>query len=132
MVKDNTNNNQVKVGAATFTVPEGFQVGSLNKHNDTNITNGYDTVFIKDCGNDNITKYTKEYAKYLKSKDNTTKVKTKNFTVGDTVVYKVHAANQTSNLHYWFEYNGEIYSIYSWSASDNTDKIVTDLIKSIK
>ena len=128
IVKD----KHVKVGAATFTLPEGYHVGTLNKNNDTNITNGYDAIFLRDCGNDNITKYIKNFVKLKKSKENTTKVKVKNFTVDDTIVYKVYSANNTSNVHYWFEHNGEVYTIYSWSASRSTDKIVTDLIKSVK
>ena len=126
------NDNQVKVGAATFTLPDGFHKGTPLKNGDTNITNGYDDFFIKDCGKDNITKYPKKYVKSIEKKDNTTKVKIKNFTVNDTVVYKASIVNKTSNVHYWFDYNGEVYLIYSWSANKNFEKIVTDLISSVK
>ena len=123
--------NQVKVGAATFTMPEGFHLGT-DYRNDTNITNGYDTVLIRDCGSDNISKYIKQYTKYKKSKDNTTKIKIKNFTVDDTVVYKGYPVNHTSELHYWFEHDGEVYLIYNWKFGNNFEKIATDLIRSVK
>ena len=123
--------NQVKVGAATFTMPEGFHVGT-DYNNETNITNGYDTVLLEDCGNDNISKYIKQYIKFKKSKDNTTKVKTQNFTVDDTVVYKVYPVNHTSTVHYWFKHDGEVYHMHNPNVGENFEKIVIDLIRSVK
>ena len=60
----NDSKNQIKVGATSFTLPEGFYQGSMNDANDYNITNGYDTLFLKECGNKNISKYINEYKNY--------------------------------------------------------------------
>ena len=123
--------NNVEVGSAIFSLPDGFNVGPNHK-NDTNITNGYDTVLVRDCGSDNVSKYIKKYIINEKYKDNTTKIKLKNFTVDNTVVYKAYPVNHTSDVRYWFEHNGEVYLFYHWNASDNFENIVTDLIKSVK
>lgn len=121
--------NQVKVGNATFTLPEGFHEGTITEEGYTNITNGYDTYIIRDNGADNTTKYVKQYVKN-KQKDNIT-VHVKNFTVNDTVVYKASLTNHTNVAHYWFDYNGEVYSITTANANKNTNKFVTDVISSV-
>ena len=121
--------NQVKVGAATFTLPEGFHVGTIYK-NYTNITNGYDRVYIKDCGSDNISKYIEKHVDY--KSENNTKVKIKNLTVNDTVIYKCYPVNHTSDVCYWFEHDGDVYLLRNWKASNNFEKIVTDLVINVK
>ena len=125
----NNSENQIKIGNATFILPDGFHEGTPNKAGDINITNGYDTLFLKECGKDNITKYTKQYVKN-KQKNNIS-VHMKKFTVDDAVIYKSSITNKSNSVSYWFNYNNEVYSIYCWSANKNTDKIVTDIITSL-
>ena len=113
----NNSENQIKIGNATFILPDGFHEGTPNKAGDINITNGYDT------------KYTKQYVKN-KQKNNIS-VHMKKFTVDDAVIYKSSITNKSNSVSYWFNYNNEVYSIYCWSANKNTDKIVTDIITSL-
>lgn len=122
------NNSQVSVGNAKFKLPSGFHEGTLNSAGDVNITNGYDTVFIKEHNESNITKCLKDYKKY--KRDNNRTVKISNFTVNNTLVYKTTVKNE-STIHYWFEHNGKVYSIYSWSKNNNFNDIATDLINSV-
>lgn len=123
----NNSKNQVKVGATTFSIPNGFYEGSLNSDGDVNITNGYDTFFLKECGKGNMTKYIKDYKNY---KNNTTKnMSITNFTVDNTLVYKSTMLNESYIIHYWFKHDGIVYSMYTWSGNKKSDTIVSDLIK---
>lgn len=123
--------NHVAVGDATFILPEGFYKGTPNNSGDINITNGYDTLFLKVYNDSNMTKHAKEYSTNKHKQNNNSVVKFKNFTVGDVLVCKATVVNESSTVHYWFDYHGKTYSIYTWSASNKIDNIVTDLIKSI-
>ncbi|WP_406532112.1 hypothetical protein [Methanobrevibacter sp.] len=123
-------NTQAKVGSSTFDLPNGFHTVDSDKSDLVNITNGYDTLLLKECGTDNITKYVKTYVKNLKEDNKTVKVK--NFTVDDIMVYKSVVVNDTDNLHYWFNHDGKVYVCYTHNGNDKTDSIVKDLIKSSK
>ena len=124
--------NQIKVGNTIFGLPEGFHQGTNNTENDINITNGYDTLFFKECGDDNITKYINKYKKYIHDKNNnTTVVKINNFTVDNILIYKSTIVNDSSTIHYWFEYNNKTYSIYTWSGNNNYNNIVKDIVKTL-
>ena len=120
--------NQINVGNDTFILPDGFHEGTP-KNEYTNITNGYDTIFLKECGADNITKYTKQYIK--NKQNNNTSVHMKKFTVNDTLAYKASLDNNPNAVRYWFNYNDKVYTIYSLNANNNTDKIVKDIIRCI-
>ena len=119
--------NQVKVGQATFNLPEGFKETASNKSGYNNITNGYDTFLIKECGNDNITKYVKTYKKQAERTNKTVHVK--DFNINDTVVYKA-TSDQSKSVHYWFTVNGTVYTCYSWSNDKNMENILNNLISS--
>lgn len=121
--------SQVKVGDATFKMPSGFHEGASNSAGDVNITNGYDTVFIKEHNTNNITQVIKEYKKY-KHKENRT-VKITNSTINNIPVYKSDVKNESYTIHYWFVYNDKVYSIYTWGGDSNFDSIATDLINSL-
>ena len=118
--------NQVKVGQATFNLPEGFKETASNKSGFNNITNGYDTFLIKECGNDNVTKYIKTYKKQAERANKTIHVK--DFNVNDTTVYKA-TSNGTQATHYWFTINGTVYTCYSWSDDNNMENILKNLIE---
>ena len=127
----NNAENQIKVGNTLFNLPEGFHQGTANKANDINVTNGYDTLFFKECGDSNITKYIKEYKNYKHEENNTTIDNINNFTVKNIVVYKSTVVNESSSIHYWFDYNNKTYSIYTWSANGNCDSIVKDIVNNL-
>lgn len=125
----NDSDTQVKVGSATFNLPNGFHSVASDKDDVVNITNGYDTLLLKECGEKNITKYTKSYVK--NAKDKNLSVQMKNFTADNVVVYKSKLVNNTKNIHYWFEHDGNVYTCYTYDGNDNTDNVVVDLIKSL-
>ena len=89
------------------------------------MTNGYDRFLIKECGNDNATKYAKQYKKQAEQSNKT--INSKKFNVNEIVVHKV-TVNETKGKHYWFNINGTTYTC--WGSGNNMDKIVTDLIQS--
>ena len=120
-------NNQVKVGQATFNLPEGFKETASNKTGYNNITNGYDTFLMKECGSDNITKYVKAYKKHAEKYNKTVNIK--HYTVNDTVVYK-STSNQSKSIHYWFTINGTVYTCYSRSNDENMENILSNIISS--
>lgn len=122
--------NQVQIGSNTFKLPQGFKVVDSSKSDVVNITNGYDTIYLKECGDNDITKYVNKYVKDIK--DNNKTAKTKNFTVDNVIVYKSTVVNNTHTIHYWFEHNGKVYTCYTYDANKNTEDIVTDLIKNSK
>lgn len=124
------NSSQVRVGDALFELPTGFHEGTPNSAGDVNITNGYDTVFIKEYNQSNITKCINSYKNYKKTTNNS--VKLSNSSIGDTEVYKSTLANQSNAIHYWFVYKDKVYSIYSGKDSSNIEDIAPDLIKSLK
>ena len=123
-----SNSSQITVGDATFEIPSGFHEGTLNSAGDVNITNGYDSVFIKVHNHSNITKAIKDYKKYKKENNQSVKVSTLN--IDNIEVYKSTVTNESHTVHYWFVYKDKVYSIYTWG-SENIDDIATDLIKSL-
>ena len=123
-------NTQLKVGSSTFNLPDGFYEVNSSMPDVVNISNGYDTFLLKECGNDDATKYAKKYVKDVK--DNNQSAIIKNFTVDDVVVYKSSIVNNTHNFHYWFNHNGKAYTIGTYQGSNNMDNIVKDLIKKSK
>ena len=127
----NDSKNQIKVGATSFTLPEGFYQGSMNDANDYNITNGYDTLFLKECGNKNISKYINEYKNYKNRGTDNKSVILNNFTVNKIVVFKSTIVNESSNFHYWFNYNNKTYSIYTLNGNSNSDNIVKNILNSL-
>lgn len=120
--------NKIEVGNATFTLMEGFHKGT-DYMGDVNITNGYDTLFLKELKSNNITKNMEDY-KILKEKENKT-VNFSKFKVNNIEVYKSSSKTEITTFHYWFEYKNKGYTIYTWSGNSNTDKIVSDLIKTL-
>ena len=55
-----------------------------------------------------------------------------NLTVGQHTVQKSVMDNNTEIVHYWFDFNGKVYEIYTRSANSNTDDVITELINSAK
>ena len=123
------NNSQVSVGDAVFKLPSGFHKGQSNSAGDINITNDYDSAFIKEYETDNITKVIKDYKNYKNDENHTVKIS--NSTINNITVYKSSVTNETYTIHYWFVYKNKVYSIYTWGGGKNFDSIATDLIKSL-
>ena len=117
--------NQVQIGNTIFSMPSGYSIRQSNE-TEANITNGFNTIIISKCNNNTIQKQIDDY-KTLKEKDNNT-IYVTNITINNLIVYKATVTNNTSYIHYWFKYNDETYTVYSWNANKNMDEIVSELI----
>lgn len=122
-------NNTFTVGPAKFTLPEGYNVAET-KNTSTKISNKFNSVSVVWYNDKNISKYVDKYVK-MKEKDNH-KVNITNLTINNHLVYKSELGNDSSNVHYWFKYGNNTYSIYSPDANKNIDKLANQLIKSMK
>lgn len=123
------NDNQIKVGEATFTVPDGYNVTNSSKDR-VKLSNGVNSIGIVYYNSSKTNKYVDNYVS-LKEEDGY-KINVSNFTSGNTVVYKSEVSNDTGVVHYWFKYGEKTYSIYSGDANKHMDKQVSQLIKSVK
>ena len=121
------NEKTVKVGDTTFSIPSGYNVGTSNNLGDTNITNGENSIFIKEHSTTDLHGYLTEYEKYVKSLNDTVKVTCS--TVDNVNVYKVEKNNDSQVIHYFFVKNGRTYEIYVWDNNPNLDNLVPELIK---
>ena len=117
--------DQIQIGNTIFSMPEGYSIKQSNE-TEANITNGFNTFFISKCNNNNIKKLIDDY-KTLKEEDNCT-IHESNITINNLIVYKATVTNDTSYVHYWFNYNNETYTIYTWDANKNMDEVISDLI----
>lgn len=118
---------KVKVGDATFKMPDGYHLGNSDK-NMANLTNGTKNIYIKKYDDKNVKKHIDSYIN--QSKQNNKTVKISNFTVGKTLVYKSNL-NNSSTVHYWFVKNNKTYTIYSGDKNPEIDSITIKLIESV-
>lgn len=125
----NSFNNDVTVGNTTFSLPNGFQNAGFTDSGNVNISNGYESIYIHEFDDNNITKHVNEYVNDRIENNFTSNLT--NFTVGNKVVYKTVIINQTHSMHYWFINDNKTYSIYTWDGIPKMDQIVSDLILSI-
>lgn len=119
--------NEVKVGNATFQVPDGYEIGKIGEDGVTNLTNGTNEIYIKEYNGKNIQKHVNAYVDKLEKNNKTVMIS--NFTVGKTIVYKSNL-NTPTNVHYWFVKNNNTYTIYSWDKNPEIDSITIKLIES--
>ena len=78
----------------------------------------------------NVKKHVNDYKSY-KEKSNYS-ISVSNFTVNNITIYKSNIVNDTNYLHYWFVYEGKVYSISTEDGNKNMDSIITELVRSIK
>lgn len=109
-------------------VPEGFHV--IDQNYSYNLTNDYDSILItKELESNDIDKEVKNYVKFKKESNFT--VSLSNFTVDGITVCKAKV-NENDAIHYWFEKDGKVYEMYTRSGGINSDKLVSDLIKTME
>ena len=120
---------QVTVGGIYLDLPEGYDVGNPNKLGHINITNGKNTIFLANYNDGNISKYVNQYKSEIAK--NNQSVSSVNLTINNMSVYE--SINlKTDAHHYWFVENGTVYTIYNWDKNSNIEKIVYNMIESIK
>ena len=120
--------NNIKVGDATFTLPEGYKCVANGKY--ANITNGNGYIILQCNESSNIAQVMDSYVK--NNNEHNLSLSMSNLTLGKYTVYKSVMDNNTQIVHYWFNYDNKVYEIYTRSADSNTDSIVKNLINSAK
>lgn len=122
------NTKHVEVEGTNFKVPNGFHVGAFNEELGTNLTNGSSSIFINKLNDTTLEKAVDDYDNYKINQSYKTLVS--NYMVNDVLVYKMSLVNDSSNVHYWFNYNDDVYCIYSFNHISKLDYIVSELINS--
>ncbi|MBQ6099351.1 MAG: hypothetical protein IJL02_05755 [Methanobrevibacter sp.] len=118
----------IEVGAAKFHMPEGYHIDENNSNADLAITNGSNVFFIKKCGGKSANPYIEEYVNY--TTENGQSLSNSTLKINDFLVYR-YINNQNQAVHYWFVYNKEVYTIYTWVNTPNCDGIAFELINSL-
>ena len=123
------NNNQVKIGSSTITIPEGFHVVNTT-NTSVELSNGTITLLVKELNqykdlNDMLTSYNKKY-------ENET-VKTVENSVGDIPYTKTTLTmGSTDYINYWFVKDRMCYSVHTANERVDTLEIVNKIISSTK
>lgn len=127
LYSNNYSKNTMQIGDLTFDIPQNYEMTGLNGDGGLILRNNEIDIYIT-CykSNENIDKIVNDYAN--EREQNNISITLFNRTINNLHVFKSDSS-QGAN-HYWFEYNGRIYSIYTWKETPNIDKIVTDLISS--
>ncbi|WP_407453399.1 hypothetical protein [Methanobrevibacter sp.] len=126
----NQNSDSIKVGETEFTIPQGYSEGILNTTGDVNLTNGSNSLIIKEYDDTDIQKHINDYINANKNRNYTTKIS--NLTVDKINIYKSNIVNNTNTLHYWFIKHDKVYTVVTWDGNKNTDGKVIELISSAK
>lgn len=122
------NNSKINVGKAYFSIPKGYHVGSLNSMGDVNLSNGNNSIFLKEYPDDKIIKYMDTYIKDRKGKNES--ISLANCTVNNTLIYK-STNNVNGAVHYWFVNDNKTYSIYTLNKNDVDDDMVYRMISNV-
>lgn len=122
-------NSKINVGHATFVMPDGYYEGASTSDYEKNITNGFNSIIIYEYNNTND--ITKEVNNYVddRSKYNYD-VTIKTFMLKGNKVYKSTIKNDTNNVHYWFNHDNKLYTLYTRDANKNIDSLASEIITS--
>ena len=123
-------NNHVEISGVVFTIPEGYNQVDYLSDNEVNMSNGYNSMILLKSNTTGIYKNIHDYQKYKNNHNFSSE--SSNFTVNNITVFKVVILNDTGIIHYWFDYNNNTFSVYSWDANKNSDVFVSELINSIE
>lgn len=119
---------EVKIGDATFKIPDGYHISKSENNKTINLTNGKNDIYIYKYNDKNVKKHVNSYIN--KTEQNNKTVKISNFTVGKTLVYKTNI-NRSNTVHFWFVKNNATYEIYSWDKNPQIDSIATKMIETV-
>lgn len=128
MAFNHTSENKFTVGDAEFTLPDGYEVKS-NKDVVT-IANGGKNFSITSYNDSKIDKHINEY-KTSKEKNNKTITVSHITDKNNKQLVKSTVVNATSNVHYWFNYHGKTYTIYTSNAGEDADQTVFKMVSSL-
>ena len=125
--------NTFKLDAAKFTLPDGYHSSikvTSSVAETINITNGKNVIFVVEYKKGDLNKSISDYVNRVEAKNNSVQIT--EFSCGGKEVYTSYIENDTHTRQYWFNDHDHLYSIYTWSANENTDNVVKSLIESIE
>ena len=123
--------NTIKVGNTYFAIPEGYTV--VDEGDYYNLSSNINSIcIVKKVHEENVKTLIDGYSHSKKSSENDSLEITK-FNVDNYTVYKSVSSKNPKTLHYWLVKDEKtIYEFFTWSGDSNTDRIVTNLIKTMK
>lgn len=122
----NKTEDTLTVGKATFSMPESYKSGPNDALGGNTITNGSNTIGIKERGDENISKYLNEYIEYHNES-----VKVENFVIDGNNISKTTHLNDTNTHHYFVVKNHKVYDFYASDGNKKMDSTIIDIITSI-
>lgn len=120
------NTNDIKVGDAYFSLPEGYECVANDKY--ANITNSHDSIIITNYDTDDVENITKDYEQY--NMDHNLSVTISKLGYNNKTLYKSIMNNNSDIVHYWFVKDSNTYEIYTRSANPDVEKNILELIES--
>ncbi|WP_405291010.1 hypothetical protein [Methanobrevibacter sp.] len=123
--------NTVKIGNTYFAIPEGYKV--VDEGDYYNLSSDINSIcIVKKVHQENVEKLIDGYTHSKKSSDNDT-LEISKFKVDNYDVYKSVSAKNAKTVHYWLVKDKKTtYEFFTWSGDSNTDRVVTNLIKTMK
>lgn len=122
-------NQTMKVGSATFDMPNGYHKGTPNYLGSVNITKENHTIFFTEYTDSNVMKYINDYKKLIFDDRNQT-VEISNYTIGDNLIYKGVIKENPLVVHSWFVKDNNTYDIYTWDGNKDLDNVVINCVQS--
>ena len=127
LYEDNYLKGHAKIEKTYFEIPAGFH--EVKGDDIINLTDGKSSIFIRDHKKRTVETGVQEY-KDMKGENYTINISTYN--VGNISVTKANTLEEPNTVHYWYIDNGDLYEIYTWTANNQTDEIVSGLISSMR
>lgn len=124
----NSKSHDIKVGEIYFDMPNGFSINESNESSVRIYGDGHSIIISQLIGND-IDRYVDGYILELENLNSTAIIS--NQTLKGINTIKVES-NSTGAIHFWFKYDGKIYSISTWGKFNKMDEITSKLIESMK
>lgn len=118
--------NFFKIGKIFFYYPKNFYQINFNP---ISISNDKYTISFLYHPNSNIDACLNNYLK-MKQNDGFSVYFTKS-AIKNIVLYKSTILNYENTVHFWFEYDDDVYEIYSWNGDSTLELLVLDLVKLI-
>ncbi|MBQ6813457.1 MAG: hypothetical protein IJP12_02340 [Methanobrevibacter sp.] len=127
LYEENYLKGNAKIEKTYFEIPAGFH--EVKGDDIINLTDGNTSIFIRDHKHRTVEKGIQDY-KDMKGENYTLNVT--RYNVGNITVSKGSCVDEPTTLHYWYVDNGDLYEIYTWTANNNTDDVVSGLISSMR
>ena len=120
--------NFVKIANVCFYFPKSFY--SVGDKNSAKITDENYTIYFSVHHNSDIHNCILNYQKM--KKNDCLKLDFSRCDINNLKVCKSIIVDDEYIMHFWFEYKGDVYEIYTWDGNSDVKKIILDIINSIR